>query len=437
MKENDMNKVEKLFDINIILMTLSSSLETLRDEKQIELIYDMDATIPKELRGDPTVLQHLLNQVLTFVYKYTDQKEIVLCLSAPEDFMYEEPISFKIKQTNIPRDQIQTFLESNLSKDLEKLNGKIIYDKDVDIHIDIPFIINELGYRRHYRLPDIAMMGKKVLLICENPKVGKSIEKMFKYFLYEIDVGFEAFKAQGSNLTSYDIVVVEDTFNNDEFEHMIARIQQHIPLKYVLLQDDHHPEYKHISVSTHLMKPVTEESVFELIISLFKNERDHKDPKQEVKEHIIDLEKMLHVNEQKEKHVNPSTQYNENLQSMIERKRGVDLPVLDTRIGQENTRRMGLKYPNELKNFLESFDKSDLYFRQIVQEKATNKIKEFCIDLEKHAKLIGAESILKLAETVSLIFVYNKLDMLPIYPGKYHIELQKLVTEIKKELNIK
>lgn len=98
---------------------------------------------------------------------------------------------------------------------------------------------------------------------------------------------------------------------------------------------------------------------------------------------------------------------------------------------------MGLKYPNELKKFLDSFDRSDLYFREIVNEKAINKIKEFCIDLEKQAKLIGAQSMLKFAEIVSLIFVYDKLDMLPIYPGKYHIELQKLIEEIKKELHLK
>jgi len=432
-----MNKIEKLFDINIILMTLSSSLETIRDEKQIELIYDMDATIPKELRGDPTVLQHMLTQTLTFVCRNTDLKEIVLSLSAPEDFVYEEPISFKIKKTNIPHDKVQTFLEANLTKDLEKLGGEIIYDKEADIHIDVPFMINELGFRRHYRLPDVAMMGKKVLLISESPKLGRSIEKMFRYFLYEVDVGFEAFKAQGNNLTPYDILIVEDKYNNEAFEHIIAKIQQHTPLKYVLLQDDHHVEHKTISVSTHLVKPVTEESVYELIVSLFKNDSGHREIKDQSKENIVDLEKVLQLHKHNQKHINPSSQYIENLQTMIEKKRGADLPVLDRKAGEENTKKMGLKYANELKNFLESFDKSDLYFRQIVNEQATNKIKEFCIDLEKHAKLIGAEQILKLAETVSLLFVYNKLDLLPIYPGKYHIELQKLIKEIKKELKIK
>ena len=82
-----MNKIEKLFDINIVLMTLFSSLEMIREDKKIDLIYDMDVTIPRELRGDPDVLQHLLNQLLTFVCQKTDQKEIVLSLSAPQDFV--------------------------------------------------------------------------------------------------------------------------------------------------------------------------------------------------------------------------------------------------------------------------------------------------------------------------------------------------------------
>jgi hypothetical protein len=172
-------------------------------------------------------------------------------------------------------------------------------------------------------------------------------------------------------------------------------------------------------------------------VSLFKDEKDRGETRIQTKENIVDLEKILQVHKHNEKHVNPSSMYEENLKTMIEKRREINLPVLDKKAGEENTKKMGLKYANELKNFLDSFDRSDIYFREIVNEKSIHKIKEFCIDLEKHAKLIGAENILKLAETVSLIFVYNKLELLPIYPGKYHIELQKLISEIKKELRIK
>ncbi len=167
-----MNNIEELFDINIILINLFSSLETIRDQKKIELIYDMQTTIPKELRGDPTVLLRLLTKMLTFVLQNTDKKEIVLSLEAPADFFYEELMSFKINETNIAKEKVLEFLETNLSKDLEILQGKIVYDRDTDIHLDIPFKINELGFRRHYRLPDVSMLDKKVLLICESEKAS-------------------------------------------------------------------------------------------------------------------------------------------------------------------------------------------------------------------------------------------------------------------------
>lgn len=432
-----MYKIEKLFDINIVLMTLFSSLESIREEKNIELIYDMEATIPRELRGDSDVLLRLLGKVLTFVCQNTDREEIVLSLDAPEDFVYEEFISFTIKETHIKKEKILQFLEANLNYDLEILEGKIVDDKDAEIHIDIPFKISELGHRRHYRLPDISMLGKKVLLICENEAIAHSIEKMFKYFLYDVDVGLDAFKAQGNDLTPYDILIVDEHLNSEEFEHIIARIQQNIPLKYVLLKDAHIVERKMISVSTNLIKPVTEESVYELIISLFKHQTASRDVRSHSKTNIVDLEEFLKLNKDHEKHEDQSSRIQESLEAIIEKRRGMDLPILDKAIGEANTKNIGLNYTNELKVFLDTFERSDIYFREIVNQKSINKIKEFCIDLERHTKLIGAESLYKLAETLSLIFVYDKLDMLPIYPGKYHIELEKLVKAIKKELHRK
>lgn len=436
-----MNKIEKLFDINILLMSLFSSLESLRTEKKIELIYDMDLTIPKELRGNPDILFQLLRTVLTFVFHNTDKNEIVLSLSAPEDFLYEEPISFKIKETHIEKEKSLEFLETNLKKELEILDGKIVQGSEWDIHLDIPLMINELGFRRHYRLPDSEMVGKKVLLICESEEVAHSIKHMFEYFLYHVDVGLEAFKKGGNDLTPYDILIVEESLNTEKLEHSIAMVQQNIPLKYVLLQESHAAvSDKHIlCVSTHLIKPVTEESIYELIVSLFKNSGSPHKIKSSKQKNIVDIEKvLLGGNEQaNDKHIDQDSMHQGDLHTVIEQHRGVKLPILDKEIGEENAKNMGLKYSNELKKFLDAFERSDHYFRQLVNEKAMDKIKEFCIDLEKQAKLIGAQSMLKFAEIVSLIFVYNKLDMLPIYPGKYHIELQNLIEEIKKELHLK
>jgi len=432
-----MNKTEELFDINMILVSVFSSLETIRHEKNIELIYDMDATIPREVRGDRNVLLRVLSKMLVFVFNNTDSKEIVLSLGAPEDFLYEELMSFKIKETHIAKEKVFEFLESNLIKDIETLKGKIVHERTSDIHLEIPFKINELGYRRHYRLPNVAMLGKKVLLICTSEKVSQSIEKMFKYFLYDVDVGLEAYKNQGNDLTSYDILIMEDNLSTDALNDMIIKVQETTPLKYVMLRDSHIKETRIIpSVTTHLIKPVTQENIFELIVSLYKEANNDIQIKINEKKNIVDIEKFFEVKNTKEKNRGRDHVPDHTFQTVIETKKELILPVLDKDAGKENTQKMGLNYAKELKSFLDTFDRSDMYFRQIVNEKATHKIKEFCIDLEKQSKLIGAKSMLKFADIVSLIFVYNKLDMLPIYPGKYHIELKKLIEEIKSYLGI-
>jgi len=111
-----------------------------------------------------------------------------------------------------------------------------------------------------------------------------------------------------------------------------------------------------------------------------------------------------------------------------------DLPVLNVKAGMENTKKLGLNYSDELKGFWEKFNKSDIYLRDIAKSRAVWQIKEFAIDLEKRASVIGAERVANLAEKISLMFVYDNLDMLDVYSRKYHVELEKLMHEIKNYL---
>ncbi len=280
----------------MVLMTLFSSLETIRDEKKIELIYEIEATMPKELKGNPEALLHLLTQILTFVFQNTNKKEIVFSLLAPKDFLYEESISFEIRETGIGKEKIVSFLETGLSKNLELLDGEIISNDEnpSSIHISIAFKLNELGKRRYYRLPDMAMLGKKVLLICKSPKVAQSIEKMFKYFLYDVDVGADDYKKRGSDLTQYDILIVDDSLTTQGLENLIAKVQKETPLKYVLLQDSNYVGVKNTQIeSAHLIKPVIPESIFELIVSLFKDEIKDRSIRFRGKTPIVNMEKYI------------------------------------------------------------------------------------------------------------------------------------------------
>ncbi len=427
-----MDIAEDFFDINMVLMTVFSSLETIRDEKKIELAYEIDATVPKELKGNAEVLLHFLTQILTFVFQNSDKKEIILSLSAPKDFLYEELISFEIKDVNLNKEKLTSFLETELSKNIELLNGEIIHKSEnlSDLHIAIPFKLNELGKRRYYRLPDRAMLDKKVLLLCGSQKVALSIKKMFKYFLYNVVVGVDEYKREGNNLAQYDILLIEDKLTTKKLENLIVKTQETTSLKYVLLHDSHYKKIENTSIaSTHLIKPVMQESIFELIVSLFEDKSKNENISPRAEEIIINMDKYLNKN-YKEEDKNP-------VKSKLlvkEEDKEIKISVLDTVAGEKNSKKFNVVYSEKLKEFLDKFGRSDEYFIQAVDEKSKWRIKEFCIDLEKEAKLIGALRVLDFAERISLLFVYNKLHTLPNYTHTYQIELKKLMREIKNYL---
>ena len=441
-----MKKIEKFFDISMVLMTIYSALENVREEEEIELVFDPDATIPKELRGDVESVTHMLSQLLIFIFQNTHNREVVLKLRAPKDFLYEESITFSVEDTGINVKKARSFFEARLKPVLERLDGKAFYDEENQtIAVSIPFKLNDLGNRRYYRLPDISMLGKKVLLICKSRVVEESLKKMFSYFLYEVDVGADEYKKHGSNLAHYDIFVLDKSLLTEGITSLVQKVQEKYPLKFVILQDANDVELLTAPyVSAYLIKPVMQESVFELIIALFEDDIKERKIHQKVGKPFINMEHYImdafkkseeaYMEIEKIKEQMAPVQNHHVLKDEEKKVDEDDLLVLNVMAGMENTKKLGLNYSDELKGFWEKFNKSDIYLRDIAKSRAVWQIKEFAIDLEKRSSVIGAERVANLAEKISLMFVYDNLEMLDVYSRKYHVELEKLMREIKNYL---
>ena len=159
---------DNVFNINTILNKVFSNLKDISDEKKVELIFEMNATVPKELRGNDDLLADFLTEFLNLIIENTQDNEVVLSLNAPEDFLYEDDISFEIKHSRNIREKVTLFLEKTFAPKLSLLEGKIVKDNTENVKINIPFKLHELGFRRHYRLPDKSMLDKKVMIICES-----------------------------------------------------------------------------------------------------------------------------------------------------------------------------------------------------------------------------------------------------------------------------
>jgi len=441
-----MEKIEKFFDINVVLMRLYGALEHIREEEHVELVYGIDETTPKEMRGDVDSLNSLLKELLTFVFQHTPCSEVTLSLRAPREFIYEELLTFEITETGIGKEQSMRFFKSQMVPFLKKVEGKIFYSEaDQSISLSIPFKLNDLGNRRYYRLPDDKMLGKRVLVITQSKILAKSLEKMFHYFRYEVDAGAEAYKAHGSNLAMYDIFVLDRALLNEGIISFVQKVQKQHNLKFVLLGGSGDIEKEERDyVSAYLVKPIMQESIFELIITLFKarENKEFPDITESIPVPVIDMEQYMNEIFVQSKVVHEKLQH---VRSELIQKRLFERNVspeevseetapgrvLNRQKGKEETGKRALDYRYELKNFLKTFENSDIYFRDIVKSKSPWQLKEFAIDLSRQARLIGAERMTKLADEVSQLFVYDNLDRLPVYSKKYHRELACLCREIE------
>jgi hypothetical protein len=97
---------------------------------------------------------------------------------------------------------------------------------------------------------------------------------------------------------------------------------------------------------------------------------------------------------------------------------------------------MHCNYIEALRKFLDKFNRSDYYFREIAMGKSAVQTKEFAIDLEKSAHLIGAKRMEQLAKLIEMMFVYGKLDEMKVFVNRYHLELKKLIVEISRVLKV-
>ena len=273
--ENAIDIEENVFDINEVLTDVFFATKDLAQEKNIELIYEMGGNTPRQMRGDSKTLMSLLTKMITFVFDHTDKKDTVLVLSSPEDFLYEEFVSFHIKETLISSENIYLLFKTDLRKEIETLEAEVVTgsEQNTDIHIRIPFKNVELGFRRHYRLPYKEIVGRNVLLLCANARTAQSIQKMFEYFHYSVDVDVNQLEKE--DLSKYDLMIVSEKLPKETIKKAMYHIQRIATLKYVVLQEA--KENKSEGTDTgHFIKPITQQKVYDLIVSIFRDELDRE-----------------------------------------------------------------------------------------------------------------------------------------------------------------
>jgi len=282
--------IKEEFNLNNVLNGVLGLLSHRFEGSNIELIFEIDNDIPKKIIGDPLHLSEVLTEVLQNALEYTENGEVKLHISLNS----RNSLKFTIIDTGIgiTDRQLETLFiptyTSNdeykglglfVAKELSLLMGgelKIIKSDENGTIFDctIPFTLVE-NSRDDYKLPENISKNKKILIYEHNESSAFAIKKMFEYFNFKVDiVSPQKFNSNNINLASYDILLVD--INKLDKSHIanIRDIRKQNDLKIVHLSNVFSTKrfIAHDYIDDWIEKPINQERIYELLISLFNDD---------------------------------------------------------------------------------------------------------------------------------------------------------------------
>jgi len=294
LKSNKVKVSNEEFNINNVLNELSGSLASKFPGSEKELIFDIDKSIPRRVIGDSLHLAQVLSSILEYQLDQENLGEVKLDLSMFDTYEDNIEIQFKITDTGVGLTTevldnifIPTYNEATSTYSglglfvahelIDMMGGKLSVQSTIGrgsvFTLTLPFNEVDSNNKRKYRLPKKSLIEKKVFIVDNNYNSALAIKKMFAYFRHEVTiVSQEDFRKCVPNLMSYDIVLLHETLFNVRLVDYLNKIkmgkEMHVIAINSLFKSDKEC-FTNDVVDKYLFKPMNQERVFEMIVSMY------------------------------------------------------------------------------------------------------------------------------------------------------------------------
>ncbi len=283
------------FNINTLLSTIAQIIGISAEEKSIELIFDIEHSVPSVLMGDPLRLRQVIINLMTNAIKFTDAGKVLLKVKQLPLDNHKSTIEFQVIDTGIglTDEQIsklfQSFSQANISTSrryggsglglliskqlIEMMGGSIRVESEYGKGSRFIFTIESDQQKelRRYRLPSKSLMNKSVLIVDSSKDTTKSLGEMLAYFHYDSTTTHTIKEANIKIAANqYDIVFIDydlikkcnRNITQKNCNARVALMKNGIALSSETIINDIH-------IRAHLPKPFTQQMVFSIILELY------------------------------------------------------------------------------------------------------------------------------------------------------------------------
>jgi signal transduction histidine kinase len=291
------------FNLNNIFDNISIMVATKAQEKGLEVIFDIDNSVPSIVMGDPLRLNQVITILMNNAVKYTDTGDIILKVKMSPLAEGKKLLIFEVIDSGIGikhSKQIDIFKRASqknglaLAKQLvELMGGNIRVESRYGEGSRFVFsIVTQQPQKRSYRLPSKSLMLKKVLIVDSNPRSSFVLSQMLQYFRYESTISFNNEEAEKLFMddNDFDIICIDRKFMSMiEDEAFMSDSKA----KIVLIEDgilhQNREIHNDMEISGKIYKPFTQQMIFDMILNLFGEYRDGEYRRSITKDDILKL----------------------------------------------------------------------------------------------------------------------------------------------------
>lgn len=296
--ENKSFRLEEVFDNTANLIGL------LAEEKNLELIFNIDSDLPRELIGDELRLKQIIINLANNAIKFTDNGEILIGVEEKSRSAAKIELHFWVQDSGIGIDEtlqerlFESFNQADssttrkyggtglglaISKQLvELMGGSIWVESTVGLGATFHFVV-KLGLE-NAKLPKRALhfeelKGLRALVIDDNAKASTVLSSMLQSFGFVVETASntqEAILIESNKIqdSSFDLVLLDwkktHSYSLSDIQQFQAKNQHVIPI--VLMVTTYSRDLLlslidscDLAIQSILAKPVTPSSLLEIV----------------------------------------------------------------------------------------------------------------------------------------------------------------------------